>query len=232
MADAEENNKAAARNDEESSVDDGSPPRKKSYKILSEKTELVLKAECLVRAEKVMSLHAFAQMHDVQPSQIRRKEKNLMKMKHTLDSTKRKKAKKACMPCKPSRLDKIKDHLLPWIDLLRLVGKSVSVQMVTVWAKWYDTSLRQLRRYTLFAIVRRFLTSNGVVLRATMHKSQEDPKTKVELAKYFWIRRDPYSCSRIVQKHSLLTWIKLHTRLQTVIPRLLTKGALKLWQQR
>jgi hypothetical protein len=42
-----------------------------------------------------------------------------------------------------------------------------------------------MKRYTLFAKVRRFCRANGVVLRRKTHQSQEDPKEKLEIATKF-----------------------------------------------
>lgn len=169
----------------EDQEDDESPPPKRAYITIDEKIELCIKAERLVLAEKVISLKAFCRQHAIQPSQLRRWQKNLVKLKSSLEATRKKKTRLATMPGRPSRLDKIRDKLLPWIDSLRGDGKTVSTRMVAIRAKRYDSSLRRLKRYTLFATVRRFLVANGIVQRATTHVSQEDPAKKKEEATAF-----------------------------------------------
>ena len=141
---------------------------------LTVKIDLCMKAERLVRAEKSMSLKAFCREHEIQPSQLRRWEKKLVFMKQALDITKKKASKKSCQPGRPSRLEKYRNDILPWVLALRKQGKSVSTRMVSLRASKVDRSLRRMKRYTVFQMVRRFLNANGIVMRATTHTSQED----------------------------------------------------------
>jgi hypothetical protein len=157
----------------------------RSYKSLNDKIGLCLEAERRVNAEKELSLKAFCREHDLQPSQLRRWQKNLVQMKKMLDNTTRKKGKKVCTLGRPSRLEKIRDKLIPWIESFMVEGKTLSIRLVSIQAKRYDRSLRRMKRYTVFAMVRRFLKANGIVIRQTTHKSQEDPRTKVEAAHAF-----------------------------------------------
>jgi len=57
---------------------------------------------------------------------------------------------------------------------MRKDGKQVSIQMAAIYCKKLGPSLRKEQRYSLFAIVRRFLLSNGIVMRSVTHKAQED----------------------------------------------------------
>jgi len=66
---------------------------KRTYISLQAKIELVMKAERLVRAEKCMSIKAFCRQYDIQPSQLRRWEKNIVTMKKTLEGTKKRQTK-------------------------------------------------------------------------------------------------------------------------------------------
>lgn len=152
---------------------------------LQVKIELVMKAERVVRAEKSMSFRAFCRQHEVQPSQLRRWEKNLLTMKKTLENTRKKKTKVACTSGRTSRLAHLKDKLIPWVLMLRKDGKKVSIRMVAIYARKLDSTLRRERRYSLFAMVRRFLDSNGIVIRACTHKAQEDMRTKEDEARKF-----------------------------------------------
>lgn len=68
------------------------------------------------------------------------------------------------------------------IDALQLEGKLVTIHITAIWAKCYDRNLKRLKKYILFPIVRCFFEAKYVVMRASSHKSQEDPKLKVELA--------------------------------------------------
>jgi hypothetical protein len=173
------------------SADDGSAGTveaavvNRTYTSLHDKIGLCLEAERRVNAEKELSLKAFCREHHLQPSQLRRWQKNLVKMKSMLDETTRKKAKKVCTLGRPSRLEKIRDKLIPWIESFMVDGKTLSIRLVSIQAKRYDRSLRRMKRYTVFAMVRRFLRSNGIVIRQTTHKSQDDPRTKHETAHAF-----------------------------------------------
>ena len=60
---------------------------KRTFIPLQAKIKLVMKAERLVRAEKCMSYRAFCRLYDVQPSQLRPWEKNIITMKKTLENT-------------------------------------------------------------------------------------------------------------------------------------------------
>lgn len=158
---------------------------KRLYRTLGDKIELCMKAERLVRAEQKLSWKAFCRENDVDPSQLRRWTKNLVNMKKAIDKTRKKATVKACCGGRPSRLEGICDKLVPWINTLRLDGKDVTIRMVAMRAKRFDKSLRRQKRYTLFAMVRRFCSSNGIVLRSTTHTSQEDPWKKKEEATCF-----------------------------------------------
>jgi hypothetical protein len=157
----------------------------RTYKSIHDKIGLCLEAERRVNAEKELSLKAFCREHDLQPSQLRRWQKNIVRMKSMLEDTTKKKAKKVCTVGRPSRLEKIRDKLIPWIESFMVEGKTLSIRLVSIQAKRYDRSLRRMKRYTVFAMVRRFLRSNGIVIRQTTHKSQDDPRTKHETAHAF-----------------------------------------------
>ena len=162
-----------------------SPKRERLYIPLGVKIDLCIQAERVVRAEKKESLKAFCRRHEIQPSQLRRWSKNLMKMKQTVDETKRKATRVACTSGRPSRLEKIQHKLCPWFDSVRAEGGKVSVRQASIKAKRHDRSLHRLKRYTLFAIVRRFMKAKGVVDRAITHKAQDDPKKKEDAATSF-----------------------------------------------
>ena len=173
-----------------------SPAKKRSYIPLVNKIDLCMKAERVVRTEQLVSLKAFCRDNNIQPSQLRRWHKNMDKMKRVVTDTKRKKTKTATMPGRPSRLDKLKDKVLPWLDSWRAEGKAVSVRMVVIRCKHWDKTLRRLKRYTLMACVRRFLKSNDIVMRTTTHTSQEDPRLKVDTATAFLSTTIPLLCQR------------------------------------
>jgi hypothetical protein len=80
-----------------------SPKPKRKYQTLQEKVSLCIQADLQVKAQKKMSWKAFCREHDVDPSQLRRWTKNLIKMKQALENTTKKKSKKATMPGRLSR---------------------------------------------------------------------------------------------------------------------------------
>jgi hypothetical protein len=157
----------------------------RAYFSLHDKVALCLEAERRVNAEKSLSLKAFCREKELQPSQLRRWQKNVVTMNKVLNNTTKKKVKKVCTIGRPSRLEKIRDKLIPWIETFMVEGKTLSIRLVALQAKRYDRSLRRMKRYTVFAMVRRFLKSNGIVIRQTTHKSQDDPKTKHDTAHAF-----------------------------------------------
>ena len=162
----------------------------RAYYCLGDKIDICIEAERRVNAEKELSFKAFCrEVEDrygvpLQPGQLRRWQKNLMTMKHIQDAS-RKKTKVACNLGRNSRLERIKGKLLPWIDAQIDQGKKLSIRTVSVKAKLWEPSLRRMKRYTVFAIVRRFLKANGVVLRVPTHQSSEDPKEKRDTATAF-----------------------------------------------
>ena len=161
------------------------------YWTLAEKVDLCIEAERVVNASKTKSLRKFCREKEdedgrnLQPKQIRAWTKQLGSMRLALQNTKKKRTKLTCNKGRKSRLDKWKEKLIPWVEVEQNDGKTVSVRLAAVRAKRLDKGLRRMKRYTLFAIVRRFLRSNGISLRASTHKSQEDPKEKAELATAF-----------------------------------------------
>jgi len=100
---------------------------KRTYISLQAKIELVMKAERLVRAEKCMSIKAFCRQYDIQPSQLRRWEKNIVTMKKTLEGTKKKANKVVCTTGRISRLEHLRNKLIPWVVSMRKDGKQVSI---------------------------------------------------------------------------------------------------------
>ena len=168
-----------------------SPKKKRIYVSLSDKVGICAEAEQVVNTEKILSFKAFCREKDVDPAQLRRWQKNILKMKQAMDSTSRKKTKLVCTTGRKSRLDRMKDLLMPWINSLRAEGKVVSVRHVAGMAKQFDNSLRRMKRHSLFQMVRRFLRSNNIVMRSPTNKSQDDPREKREAANAFLLSTRP-----------------------------------------
>ena len=163
----------------------------RAYWSLAEKIDLCIEAERVVVASKTKSLRRFCKDKEeedgrnLQPKQIRSWTKQLGSMRLALQNTRRKRTKLTCNKGRNSRLEKWSDRLLPWIESQQKDGKTVSIRLASVRAKRMDPTLRRMKRYTVFAIVRRYCRSKGITLRATTHKSQEDPSEKKELATAF-----------------------------------------------
>ena len=83
---------------------------KRTFIPLQAKIELVMKAERLVRAEKCMSYRAFCRLYELQPSQLRRWEKNIITMKKTLEHTTKKAGKLVCTTGPVSRLEHLRHN--------------------------------------------------------------------------------------------------------------------------
>ena len=163
---------------------DGNPGKEPALKpkriqhTLNFKIECVLEAERRVVAAKELSLKAFCREKDIQPKQLRFWTRDIAKLKMALDQGRAKADKRGIQQGRPSRLVKIQDQLLPWIRVMQQSGATISVRLVAMRARRYDPSLRRLKRYSLFAAVRRFLNSKGIVTRAKTRVSQEDPRQK------------------------------------------------------
>ena len=161
------------------------------YWTLEDKVSLCIEADKVVNAEKRMSFRGFvcvkSEEHGLplQPSQLRRWMKNISSMKAALEHTTKKKTKVTCNMGRKSRLWKWKDKLIPWIEQMMKDGQKMTVRRVAVRARRYETSLRRMKRYTQFAIVRRFLKSTDTVIRAVTHQAQEDPREKEDTAMKF-----------------------------------------------
>lgn len=181
MADVDEEEPTAAELAEEEEEE----KRKRVTVTLAEKISLCIEAERRVKAEKNISWKGYCREKDIDPSQLRRWTKNLVRMKNSLENTTKKSTRVACNTGRPSQLNKIKDKLLPWMNALIAQGTTVSVRLAAVRAIKHDRSLRRMKRYTLFAVVRRFLKANGIVDRAVTHKSQEDMNAKKDAARRF-----------------------------------------------
>jgi hypothetical protein len=119
-----------------------SPPSKRTFITLQRKVDLCAEAEENVFVSESMSLKAFCRANDIQPSQLRRWKKNLLMMKKTIDSTTKKKTKKVCTVGRPSRLEGIRDRLMPWVNVMMQDGKTVSIRQAAIHAKCWDKSLR------------------------------------------------------------------------------------------
>ena len=180
MADEEQDPTAAA----ESPVED-SPKKRRVYHSLAAKVDMCIECEKVVRAEKKMSMKAFCREKEVDPSQLRRWTKRLVHMKQAMDNTSKKKSKLVCGTGRRSRLWPIKDRLLQFAESKQALGQNVSIRRMAIQARRHDRSLRRMKRYSLFAMVRRFCRSHGVVMRAHTHRSQEDPHEKMEVATAF-----------------------------------------------
>ena len=96
--------------------------------------------------------------------------------------TTKKSMKLTCHKGKPSVLTEVEEKLLPWINAMRASGVVVTTRLAARRAVKYKPSLRRMKRYTLFAVVRRFLVSHNAAQRAPTHVSQEDPRLKHQVA--------------------------------------------------
>ena len=115
-----------------------SPKRGRMHVPLGVKIDLCIQAERVVRSEKKESLKAFCRWHKIQPSQLCRWSKNLIKMKQTMDKTTKKAIRVACTTGRPSRLEKIQHKLCPWFDSVRANGAKILVWQASIQAKTHD----------------------------------------------------------------------------------------------
>lgn len=162
-----------------------SPSKKRAFIPLAQKIDLCIEAERVVRAEKKKSLKGFCRENNIQPSQLRRWTKNLIPMKQALEACTNKRTRLVCSNGRRSKLWEMKDKLLHFVEAKQSVGHKLSIRQVAIEAKRHDRSLCRMKRYSLFAMVRRFCYSHGVVMRTPTHRSQEDPREKVQVATAF-----------------------------------------------
>ena len=175
-----------------------SPKKKRVYLTLHNKVGLVIEAEKVVNAEKKMSFKAFCREKDVDPAQLRRWTKNIVKYKQAMENTTKKRAKLVATVGRRSTLSNIRVELLKYVDAHENTGRTISIRRLAIHARKLDKSLRRMKRYALFARLRRFCVSNGVVIRRKTHQSQEDPRKKVEIATAFLLSTRPrlHQCNR------------------------------------
>ena len=98
---ADDGNQASAA---AAAAEEESPKKNRIFRSLSEKVGLCIEAECVVKAEKKMSFRAFCREKDVDPAQLRRWQKNIVKYKKAMEDTTRKKTKLTANMGKKSRL--------------------------------------------------------------------------------------------------------------------------------
>ncbi|KAL7561559.1 hypothetical protein ACA910_007018 [Epithemia clementina (nom. ined.)] len=174
-------NKGYSSSPHESESEDDHQP-KRAYIPIARKIELVLEAEQSVKKEQKISQNKFCEQNGIAPCQLQGWKKNLANLKKTLDKTTKKKTLKVCTHGCPSRLEKIRNKIMPWISGMIAGGKTMKVRRVAIECKRLEKSFRWMKRYKLFVTVQRFLRANGVVLQSVMHKAQDDPKAKQETA--------------------------------------------------
>ena len=139
--------------------------KKRVYLTLAMKIDMCIESELRLATEEKPSLKVYCREKsdelgiDIQPSQIRRWKKNLDNMKKAVDGTRKKRSKVACTTGRKSCLHKWRDDLLPWGESLQADGKHISIRSCATRAKRFDKGLRRMKRYTVFAIIRRFLKS-------------------------------------------------------------------------
>jgi len=203
--------------------------RKRLTYTLQQKIDIVLEVERLVYAEKTKTLKGYCREHelDLDPSQVRRWKNNISEMKRTLDRTTRKKTKVACTKGRPSRLESIRDKLMPWVENMLAQNKVVRVREVAIRAKRWDRGLRRMNRYTVFAIVRRWLRSNGIVTRTVTHKAQEDPKDMDQMASKFLASTRPLISQPNRHQHFILNMDQVPFKPQESSKRTLAKKGAK-----
>lgn len=146
--------------------------RKKQYVTIEQKISFVLEAERLVKAEKKMSWKSFCKERGIDPSNLRKWSRNVVKMKQTLDQTRAKKSKVSLSTGRPSSISDIAPRLISWIKALRSNGITVSVRMASIRAIRFRPCLRKKKRHTLYAVVRRLMRANNIGVRKLTHKAQ------------------------------------------------------------
>ncbi len=129
----------------------------------------------------------------LQPAQLKRWRKQVNEYKQAVNNT-RKTTKVATNKGRPSSLQSIQDEMITWLTNMRANGVTVSVRMASIRAKKLMPSLQRAKkkRYSLFAVVRRFLRSNGFTVRTITHTAQEHPDVAKEKAKAFVVGTRPF----------------------------------------
>ena len=180
MADEQQAAAAAAPEGEE----EAQAPKRNCMPV-SLKIDMCIECERVVRAEKKMSFKAHCREKGVDPAQLRRWTKNIVQMKQAVEHTAKKKTKLVCTAGRRSALWKLRDWLAQFAEAKQSIGQNASVRQMAIQARKHDKSLRRMKRCSLSAMARRFMRSNGIVMRSPTHKSQEDPREKMETARAF-----------------------------------------------
>eukprot|EP00977_Amphora_coffeiformis_P028685 scaffold36528_cov374-Amphora_coffeaeformis.AAC.1 len=94
--------------------------KQRHFITLNAKIDLCIKCEREVKAEKTISYLGFCRANQVDPSQLRRWRKDLVRLKRMADDSKA--SKKTCSAGRPSSLSDIADDILPWVHDLREQG--------------------------------------------------------------------------------------------------------------
>jgi hypothetical protein len=162
---------------------DHSDHKKCEFIRLEKRIYLCLKASHLFCAEKKMSLRAFCEEEGMQPSQLRRWEKQLVLMKTATETSSI--TRTTLNTGRPSVLQLEHDKIVPWINAVRDTGMAVTIRMMTARVKRLVPSISRKRKSTLQQIVRQFLKANGIVIRCKTHPAQVHPSIASEAALKF-----------------------------------------------
>ena len=181
--------------EEEIIAEQQAPPEKlpRFTLTLAEKIGMCIDAERLVKAEKRMSWKGHCRLKEIDPSQLRHWTKTLVKMKTTMELTRRKKSEVACNEGGPSRLDKVKHHLLPWAEAPIADSKKVST------SKLFHVAQNMLV----------FVFSKSFVVASAATCSLAEPKDTLRC------QLDGMQYGRPMMTRSLHSTFCWHTRLQS-----------------
>ena len=151
-------------------VDEG---KQRRFISLNAKIDLCIKCEREVGAEKSISYLGFCRENCVDPAQLRRWRKDIVRLKRMADNSSAN--KKTCSTGRPSSLSDVAGDILPWINDLREQGVPVSIRMVVIKISKLKPEFKRRNAKTKYGIVKRFLEANNIVIRRKTHEAQAAP---------------------------------------------------------
>ena len=157
--------------------------KQRRFWTLNAKISLCIKCEREVCAEKCKSFSAFCRENKVDPAQLRRWRRDIIRLQRMADQSSA--SKKTLSTGRPSSINDVSSDIIPWIHDLREQGITVSVRMVVLKISKLKPDFRRRNPKTKYGIVKRFLDANNIVIRKKTHEAQAAPEVHEGKAKAF-----------------------------------------------
>ena len=148
--------------------------KRRRFWTLNTKISLCIKCEREVFAEKSKSYSALCRDNEVDPAQLRRWRRDIVRLQRMADKSSA--SKKTLSTGRPSSLNDLSNDILPWIHDLREQGVTVSVRMVISKISKLKPDFWRRNTKTKYGIVKQFLDANDIVICKKTHEAQAAPE--------------------------------------------------------